>query len=86
MSFPFCSEPEFPHKGAKLASTTITLELLNYLGILITCRAFPATPGPVPVGGFRIPSKKSLQTTALLRCSSFAAKSNVSVYRFLARR
>ena len=45
------------------------------------CSWLRSAPGPVPVGGLRIPSSKSLSTTALLCFSFFEA--NRSVRRFL---
>src|SRR5947208_17169480 len=51
-----------------------------YLRILITFgwHALPAAPAPAPVGGWRIPSNRPFRTTALLRRSFLAAKSNAS--------
>src|SRR6267154_1598034 len=42
-------------------------------------------PGPVPVGGFRIPSSSSLSTTALLCCSFFDANRRVRRFFLWAR-
>src|SRR2546427_4245159 len=54
-----------------------------HLGMRLAWRSRMArtAPGPVPVGGLRIPSSRSFSTTALLRCSSLDANRSVSRFR-----
>ena len=59
----------------------------SYRGIRLACRRrWLAAPGPVPVGGLRIPSSKSFSTTALLCSSFFEENSDVSFFFLLASR
>jgi len=60
----------------------MTANELDYLLLTAARRRMALNaPGPVPVGGLRIPSSNSLSTRALLCVSFFEAKS--SVRRFL---